>query len=229
MKELFKDLNINLTIEQEEAFKAYYNYLLEENKKYNLTRITDYEEVLIKHFYDSLTLLKTGLFKSGMSVADIGSGAGFPGIPLAIINKDINFSLIESQTKKANFLKSVLKLLKLDNVKVYNMRSEEFAKKHFESFEIVTARAVAQLNILSELTLPLVKVGGTFLAMKGDNYESEIEEAKNGIMILGGKLKNILNIELPLQLGKRTIIIIDKKKNVKGYPRPFNQIKKNPL
>ena len=102
MKELFKDLNINLTIEQEEAFKAYYNYLLEENKKYNLTRITDYEEVLIKHFYDSLTLLKTGLFKSGMSVADIGSGAGFPGIPLAIINKDINFSLIESQTKKAN-------------------------------------------------------------------------------------------------------------------------------
>lgn len=134
MKELFKDLNINLTIEQEEAFKAYYNYLLEENKKYNLTRITDYEEVLIKHFYDSLTLLKTGLFKSGMSVADIGSGAGFPGIPLAIINKDINFSLIESQTKKANFLKSVLKLLKLDNVKVYNMRSEEFAKKALWKF-----------------------------------------------------------------------------------------------
>ena len=145
--------------------------MLSENEKYNLTGITTYEDVLIKHFYDSLTILKTNDFKDGTSVCDIGSGAGFPGIPLKIIKPGIKLTLVESQTKKANFLKELSSLLKLDNVVVINSRAEEFAETNKEKFDVVTARAVAPLNILNELTLPLVKVGGYFLAMKGDNYE----------------------------------------------------------
>lgn len=229
MKELLKDLKIDLTKNEEDAFRKYYEFIISENKKYNLTRIINEKEVIIKHFYDSLTLLETGLFNDGISVCDIGSGAGFPGIPLAVIKPNLNFLLVESQGKKANFLKEAVKLLKLKNVKVINARAEDFANKNKGTFDIVTARAVAPLNILNELSMPLVKIGGAFLAMKGDNYEQELTLAKNGIITLGGKLQKILNINLPLQLGKRTIIIIKKEKKVIGYPRPYNQIKKNPL
>lgn len=229
MKELFQSLKINLTEEEEKSFKRYYDFLLQENKKYNLTRIVSQEEILVKHFYDSLTLLETGLFDDLKTVCDIGSGAGFPGVPLAIIKSKIKFTLIESQTKKANFLKELINLLKLNNVEVINSRAEKYANLNLEAFDIVTARAVAELNILSELALPLVKIGGKFLAMKGLNYEAELKRAKNGIIELGGNIEKTLNIQLPLQLGKRTIIIINKHKSVKGYPRSFNQIKKNPL
>lgn len=229
MRELFKSLQIDLTEEQEKTFKTYFDFLLEENKKYNLTRITSYEEVLVKHFYDSLTLLTTNLFNEAKTVCDIGSGAGFPGVPLAILKENIAFTLIESQTKKITFLEKLIELLELKNIKIVNTRAEKFADNNFESFDIVTARAVSSLNILNELALPLVKIGGSFLAMKGINYKPELKEAKNGIMKLGGDIKKTLTIDLPLQMGKRTIIIIDKYKSVKGYPRSFNQIKKNPL
>lgn len=229
MKKLFKELELNLTNQQEQMFVDYYNFIISENKKYNLTRITDYKEVLIKHFYDSLTLLKAYNFKENATICDIGSGAGFPGIPLKIVRPDLNIVLLESQTKKANFLNETIKLLNLEKIKVVNKRAEDYAKSSFESFDYVTARAVAPLNILSELSLPLVKVGGSFLAMKGSNYKSELEEAKNGIIILGGKTNKVNNFLLPLQLGERTIIIIDKYKSVKGYPRPYNQIKRKPL
>lgn len=229
MKEMFKNLKITLTDEQINAFKTYYDFLISENKKYNLTGITEYEEVLIKHFYDSLTLLKVNDFKDVVTVADIGSGAGFPGIPLKIINPGIKLTLVESQTKKANFLKELITLLKLNNVDVVNKRAEEFAQHNKEKFDIVTARAVAPLNILNELTLPLVKVGGLFLAMKGDNYEEELKNAKNGIMVLGGSIKNVVNFDLPLQFGKRTIIIIKKTRSVNKYPRQYRRIKNNPL
>lgn len=228
MKELFKGLNIDLTTEQEAAFKTYYEFLISENSKYNLTRITDYQEVLVKHFYDSLTLLKSGNFDNA-KVCDIGAGAGFPGIPLKIINPSIKLTIVESQRKKTNFLNELVKLLKLENVTVINDRAESFAEKNIEKFDYVIARAVAPLNILVELTLPLVKVKGSFLAMKGDNYESELELAKNGIITLGGNLNKTINFDLPLHLGKRTIIIIEKTKSVKGYPRHYSQIKKKPL
>lgn len=229
MKELFKDLNVNLSDTEEEQFLTYYNFLIEENNKYNLTSIIEKNEVLVKHFYDSLTLLETNLFQTNKTVVDIGSGAGFPSIPLAIIKPHIKFTLVESQTKKANFLKALVLKLNLQNVVVVNQRSEDFVRRNFEKFDIATARAVAALNILSELSLPLVKVGGSFLAMKGLNYETELNVSKSGIIKLGGKVKNIVNISLPLQLGKRTIIIINKEKSVKGYPRAFKEIKKNPL
>ncbi len=221
-----KELNIELIFEQQELFRKYYEFLIQENKKYNLTAITDEEEVYYKHFYDSLTLIKTNLIKEGVSLCDIGSGAGFPGIPLKIIYPNLKLTIVESQTKKTEFLKKLVNFLELDNVEIINKRAEEYA--HTKYFDIVTARAVADLSILNELCLPLVKKGGYFIAMKG-NYEEELKRTLNGINILGGKLIEVLSFELPKEMGKRNLIIIKKEKMVQGYPRAFSQIKKKPL
>lgn len=221
-----KELNIELTFEQQELFRKYYEFLIQENKKYNLTAITNEEEVYYKHFYDSLTLIKTNLIKEGVSLCDIGSGAGFPGIPLKIIYPNLKLTIVESQTKKTEFLKKLVIFLELDNVEIINKRAEEYA--HTKYFDIVTARAVADLSILNELCLPLVKKGGYFIAMKG-NYEEELKRTLNGITILGGKLIEVLSFELPKDMGKRNLIIIKKEKMVQGYPRAFSQIKKKPL
>ena len=221
-----KELNIELTFEQQELFRKYYEFLIQENKKYNLTAITDEEEVYYKHFYDSLTLIKTNLIKEGVSLCDIGSGAGFPGIPLKIIYPNLKLTIVESQTKKTEFLKKLVNFLELDNVEIINKRAEEYA--HTKYFDVVTARAVADLSILNELCLPLVKKGGYFLAMKG-NYDEELKRTLNGINILGGKLIEVLSFELPKKMGKRNLIIIKKEKMVQGYPRAFSQIKKKPL
>lgn len=221
-----KELNIELTFEQQELFRKYYEFLIQENKKYNLTAITNEEEVYYKHFYDSLTLIKTNLIKEGVSLCDIGSGAGFPGIPLKIIYPNLKLTIVESQTKKTEFLKKLVNFLELDNVEIINKRAEEYA--HTKYFDIVTARAVADLSILNELCLPLVKKGGYFIAMKG-NYEEELKRTLNGITILGGKLIEVLSFELPKDMGKRNLIIIKKEKMVQGYPRAFSQIKKKPL
>lgn len=221
-----KELNIELTFEQQELFRKYYEFLIQENKKYNLTAITDEEEVYYKHFYDSLTLIKTNLIKEGVSLCDIGSGAGFPGIPLKIIYPNLKLTIVESQTKKTEFLKKLVNFLELDNVEIINKRAEEYA--HTKYFDVVTARAVADLSILNELCLPLVKKGGYFIAMKG-NYDEELKRTLNGINILGGKLIEVLSFELPKKMGKRNLIIIKKEKMVQGYPRAFSQIKKKPL
>lgn len=221
-----KELNIELTFEQQELFRKYYEFLIQENKKYNLTAITDEEEVYYKHFYDSLTLIKTNLIKEGVSLCDIGSGAGFPGIPLKIIYPNLKLTIVESQTKKTEFLKKLVIFLELDNVEIINKRAEEYA--HTKYFDVVTARAVADLSILNELCLPLVKKGGYFIAMKG-NYDEELKRTLNGINILGGKLIEVLSFELPKKMGKRNLIIIKKEKMVQGYPRAFSQIKKKPL
>ena len=221
-----KELNIELTFEQQELFRKYYEFLIQENKKYNLTAITDEEEVYYKHFYDSLTLIKTNLIKEGVSLCDIGSGAGFPGIPLKIIYPNLKLTIVESQTKKTEFLKKLVNFLELDNVEIINKRAEEYA--HTKYFDVVTARAVADLSILNELCLPLVKKGGYFIAMKG-NYDEELKRTLNGINILGGKLIEVLSFELPKDMGKRNLIIIKKEKMVQGYPRAFSQIKKKPL
>lgn len=207
-------------------FERYYEFLIQENKKYNLTAITNKEEVYYKHFYDSLTLIKTNLIKEGVSLCDIGSGAGFPGIPLKIIFPNLELTIVESQTKKTEFLKKLVKHLEIEKVEVINERAEEYAHKKY--FDIVTARAVADLTILNELCLPLVKKNGYFIAMKG-NYKEELEKSLNGINILGGKLLNVISFDLPKAMGKRNLIIIKKEKMVKGYPRIFSQIKKKPL
>lgn len=221
-----KELNIELSSKQKELFERYYEFLIQENKKYNLTAITNKEEVYYKHFYDSLTLIKTNLIKEGVSLCDIGSGAGFPGIPLKIIFPNLELTIVESQTKKTEFLKKLVKHLEIEKVEVINERAEEYAHKKY--FDIVTARAVADLTILNELCLPLVKKNGYFIAMKG-NYKEELEKSLNGINILGGKLLNVISFDLPKAMGKRNLIIIKKEKMVKGYPRIFSQIKKKPL
>lgn len=221
-----KDLGLTLNDTQLNQFEMYYNFLIAENKKYNLTAITDEKEVYFKHFYDSLTLVKTNLIKEGISLCDIGSGAGFPSIPIKILFPSIKVTIIESQTKKTQFLKQLINHLKLDNVDIINTRAEDYA--HTAYFDIVTARAVAHLSILNELCMPFVKKGGYFIAMKG-SYQEELEHSKNGIKILGGKLENVISFELPHQMGERHLILIKKEKMVKGYPRPFAQIKKNPL
>lgn len=221
-----KELNIELSSKQKELFERYYEFLIQENKKYNLTAITNKEEVYYKHFYDSLTLIKTNLIKEGVSLCDIGSGAGFPSIPLKIIFPNLELTIVESQTKKTEFLKKLIKHLEIEKVEVINERAEEYAHKKY--FDIVTARAVADLTILNELCLPLVKKNGYFIAMKG-NYKEELEKSLNGINILGGKLLNVISFDLPKAMGKRNLIIIKKEKMVKGYPRIFSQIKKKPL
>lgn len=221
-----KELNIELSSKQKELFERYYEFLIQENKKYNLTAITNKEEVYYKHFYDSLTLIKTNLIKEGVSLCDIGSGAGFPSIPLKIIFPNLELTIVESQTKKTEFLNKLVKHLEIEKVEVINERAEEYAHKKY--FDIVTARAVADLTILNELCLPLVKKNGYFIAMKG-NYKEELEKSLNGINILGGKLLNVISFDLPKAMGKRNLIIIKKEKMVKGYPRIFSQIKKKPL
>ncbi len=215
-----------LTESQLNKFEKYYELLVEYNQKFNLTAITEKEEVVYKHFIDSL--YGADLFKC-LKVLDIGSGGGFPAIPLKIFKEDIELTLMDATLKKCEFLKVVAKELDLKNVTVINGRAEEFAFKDGfrESFDYCSARAVARLNILSEYCLPFVKVGGSFIAYKGD-AEEEILEAEKGIKILGGNVKNIVKKEL---LGaKRAIIEIEKVSSTpEKYPRSNGKIRKNPL
>ena len=227
-KALVSNLDINLNDEMMECFEKYYNNLILVNSYMNLTAITDYDEVYIKHFYDSLTILKA-INKNNINLCDVGSGAGFPSIPLAIVRKDINVTIIDALNKRINFLNDLSKKLELDNVKAYHKRAEDY-KEGLEAFDVVTARAVARLNILAELCMPLVKVGGIFIAMKGKELVDELEEASSAINILGGKIRTVINLDLPNDSGKRAILVIEKIKNSPSkYPRSFAKIKEKPL
>lgn len=227
-KALVSNLDIDLNDEMMECFEKYYNNLILVNSYMNLTAITDYDEVYIKHFYDSLTILKA-INKNNINLCDVGSGAGFPSIPLAIVRKDINVTIIDALNKRINFLNDLSKKLELDNVKAYHKRAEDY-KEGLEAFDVVTARAVARLNILAELCMPLVKVGGIFIAMKGKELVDELEEASSAINILGGKIRSVINLDLPNDSGKRAILVIEKIKNSPSkYPRSFAKIKEKPL
>ena len=173
----FKDetskLNIELSKEMDDKFDLYYNELIRVNSYMNLTSITEVNEVYIKHFYDSLTILKALDNKSNISLCDVGSGAGFPSIPLAIVRDDINVTIIDALNKRINFLNELKDKLELKNVIALHERAEDFVKTKRSSFDVVCARAVARLNVLCELCLPLTKVGGLFIAMKGDKGQEE--------------------------------------------------------
>ncbi|MDY0063573.1 MAG: 16S rRNA (guanine(527)-N(7))-methyltransferase RsmG [Bacilli bacterium] len=211
-------------------FDQYYEFLIAENEKYNLTSITNCEEVKIKHFEDSLAVQKAVDLSKVETLCDIGSGAGFPGIPLKIIHPDLKVTIIEPSKKRCTFLNNLVLLLKLKDVIIINDRAEDWIKKNKVSFDVVVARAVSQLCILSELCLPYVKVGGLFIAMKGDHYQEEVEEGQWAIKTLGGKLIDIILYDLSMDYGKRSLIVIrkDHHTDVK-YPRPFHQIKNKPL
>ena len=164
------------------------------------------------------------------SLLDVGSGAGFPSIPLAIVSNNIDVTIIDALNKRINFLNDLAKSLDLPHVKAIHIRAEEYAKEKRNSFDYVTARAVARLNVLTELCLPLVKVGGFFIAMKSGDSKQELDEARNAIGVLGGKVQKTINFELPDGCGSRTLILIEKVSEIKSkYPRAFARIKEKPL
>ena len=224
-----KQIEIELTKKQIEKFYNYMNLLLEWNEKINLTAIIEPREVILKHFVDSLTIAK--YIKENEKLIDVGTGAGFPGIPLSIVKENTDIVLLDSLNKRINFLEEVKENLKLENITTIHGRAEEFGKnkKERETYDIATSRAVAPLNILLEYLLPLVKVGGKAICMKGSNIE-EIENAKNALEILGGKIEKIEEITLPNSDIKRNIIIVKKVKNTPSkYPRKPGTPSKEPI
>ena len=228
--DLVSELGITYNDEIDLKFQKYYSKLVEVNEYMNLTAITEHDEVYNKHFYDSLTILKALGDLKNISLCDVGSGAGFPSVPLAIVRKDIDVTIIDSLNKRINFLNDLAKLLELDNVHAYHKRAEDYQKEKRDSFDVVTARAVARLNVLAELCMPLVKIGGLFIAMKGTDGKLELDEANNAINILGGRIKDVISLDLPFNQGKREIIVIEKIKECpKKYPRAFAKIKERPL
>lgn len=213
-----------LSKEQINKFELYSKLLLEWNEKFNLTSITNKDEIVQKHFIDSIYLVKY-VDLSNKSLLDVGSGAGFPGIPLAIVCPSVKITLLESNGKKVTFLKEVVKSLKLDNVSIIQARSEELNKK--EQYDFVTARAVKQLNILLEISVHLLKVKGIFIAYKGD-AESELKEAEKAINKLS--LEVFADYKYDLSFGKRELILLSKLKATPNkYPRNYSLIIKSPL
>lgn len=223
-------IDIKFTEEQLNQFYEYMNLLLEWNEKINLTAITAPNEVILKHFIDSLTINK--YIKENSTLADVGTGAGFPGIPLKILRPDLKITLVDSLNKRINFLNEVINKLNLVNIETVHSRIEDFGKdkKYRESFDFVTARAVANLAVLSEYLLPIAKVGGQCVCMKGSSVEEELSNGKNAIKVLGGKIKIIDEFVLPDSDMSRNVIIIDKIKNTPNkYPRKAGIPVKEPL
>jgi 16S rRNA (guanine527-N7)-methyltransferase len=208
-------------------FDTYIKELLEWNKKFNLTAITDPEEIRVKHFEDSLSLEKA-IRLTDQNIIDIGAGAGFPGVPLKIKYPNLKLTLVEATKKKVEFLEHLVKVLDLKDVEVIWGRAEEVAKDKREQYNIAVSRAVAELNTLAEWCLPFVKVGGLFVAYKTSNTESEIANAEKAIEILGGKIKEIKRLEIGII--KRSLIIIEKiSPTPPKYPRHPGMAKKRPL
>ena len=220
-------LGIEVNEEQLEKLEKYYDLLISYNEKMNLTAITDKKEVYLKHFYDSLTLLKVVDLTNEESLCDVGTGAGFPGIVLKIFYPHIKLTLVDSLNKRINFLKDVVSTLNLDNVICVHARAEEYAKVNREKFDIVTARAVASLNVLLEYCIPMVKKNKYFVAMKG---HEDINLYENSLKILDSRIVNVNEFLLPIENSQRTIIKIEKLNYTnKKYPRKFSEIKKKPL
>ena len=230
MIEYGQKINIKFTEEQLNKFYEYMNLLLEWNEKINLTAITEPKDVILKHFIDSLTINK--YLKENRILADVGTGAGFPGIPLKILRPDLKITLVDSLNKRINFLNEVILKLNLKDIDTVHSRIEDFGKdkKYREKFDYVTARAVANLSVLSEYLLPISKVGGKCICMKGSNVEEELDTGKNAIKILGGKINCIDQFELPESDISRNIIVLDKIKNTSAkFPRKAGIPSKEPL
>lgn len=221
-------LNINLTEEQLDQFEIYYKLLIEENAKYNLTAITNKEDVYLKHFYDSITLSKI-VKLTNQEICDIGTGAGFPGIVLKIVFPNLKVTLVEATEKKCKFLNIVIKELGLKKITIINKRAEIYSKEVREKFDIVTSRAVAPLKHLLEYSIPLVKVNGIYIAMKSD-ISKEIEGISNYEKKLNIQEEKILTMNLPIENSLRTLIRYKKyAKTTPIYPRKYNEIKKKEI
>lgn len=219
-----------LTVLKQEQFEKYKDLLLEWNEKINLTAITEEDDIILKHFIDSMTILKH--IDENSSIVDVGTGAGFPGIPIKIANPSINVTLVDSLNKRLIFLEEVIKNLNLEKIKTVHSRAEEFGqnKNYREKFDIATSRAVANLSVLVEYLLPLVKVGGKCICMKGSDIEEELQNSKDAIKTLGGQIEKVEEFTLPESDIKRNIIVIKKiKQTPNKYPRKPGVPSKNPL
>ena len=225
-----KEVEINIEKEETEHFYDYMKLLLEWNEKINLTAITDPKEVIIKHFIDSLTISKH--IPHGATLVDMGTGAGFPGIPLKIYRNDVKITLVDSLNKRIKFLDEVIEQLKLKDIETIHARAEEFGrnKSYRERFDIATSRAVANLATLSEYLIPLVKLEGKCICMKGPDIEEELQKGKKAIKTLGGNISKVDSFELPNTDIGRTILIVDKvEKTPAKYPRKPGMPAKEPI
>ena len=231
IKEL-KNLNVYYTEEMLDKLDVYFRKLVEYNEHTNLTNITKKEDVYLKHFLDSLTIIKAYSFNENISLLDIGTGAGFPGLVLKIFFPGIKLVLLDSNNKKTLFLKQVCQLLDLEDVLIVNKRAEEYVREARESFDVVTSRAVAKTRILCELSLPFLKNNGYLLLMKAsdDVTNSELEESKATINLLNSEIVDKIRFSLPIENSQRNLIVIKKLNNIDNkYPRDYDKILKKPL
>lgn len=213
-------------------FELYKKELLLWNKRINLTSITDEKEVEVKHFLDSLSIAQAVDLTNPLRVIDIGTGAGFPGIPIKIVFPNIKLTLLESVQKKVNFLEHIIKILDLKEVEALWGRAEDFGQKkeYREAFDVSVSRAVAELRILAEYCLPFVRIGGLFVAQKEEKVEEELDSAQKAISTLGGKLKEVIKVKLPLSEITHSLVVIEKvSKTPEKYPRRAGMPKKKPL
>ncbi|GAA0415733.1 MAG: 16S rRNA (guanine(527)-N(7))-methyltransferase RsmG [Bacillota bacterium] len=222
---------IDLNQQQQEQFAIYYRTLVEWNEKINLTGLIEEKDVYLKHFYDSISAAFYYDFTTDLTICDVGAGAGFPSIPLKICFPQLKVTIVDSLKKRIGFLNHLATELALDNVAFYHDRAENFGKNQFrESFDIVTARAVARMSVLCELCLPLTKKHGVFLAMKGLKAKDEVGQAKSAVELLGGKLMHTYTFALPEEASERSIIEIKKvRKTPKKYPRKAGLPNKEPI
>lgn len=232
MSKSAEDVGLQLSREQYEKFIIYMKLLQEWNEKVNLTAIVEDEDIIKKHFIDSIKAFKREEFKKAKTLIDVGTGAGFPGLPIAIMKDDINVTLLDSLNKRVNFLNTVINELGLSNVIAIHSRAEDGARdnKLRERFDIATSRAVANMSVLSEFCLPYVKVGGSFIALKGPSVDQEIKESTGAIKILGGELLDICEVNIEDTELRHNLVVVKKIKGCpKTYPRKAGLITKNPL
>ncbi|WP_432406055.1 16S rRNA (guanine(527)-N(7))-methyltransferase RsmG [Wukongibacter sp. M2B1] len=227
-----QELGLDIDDRMIDRFTKYKNLLIEWNKKINLTGITDEREIMIKHFLDSLACMLTGVVRNDSKIIDVGTGAGFPGIPLKVFNENLNLTLLDSLNKRIKYLETVCNELELSQVEFLHGRAEDYGRdeEYREKYDIAVARAVAELAVLCEYCLPFVKVNGYFIALKGPKAQEEIENAKKALNILGGEIVDILNVNLPYSDSGHNLVIIKKIKSTPSkYPRKAGMPTKKPL
>ena len=229
LKNGFSAMELSVSDAQIAQLEDFTAHMLETNKVMNLTRITDPKEIAEKHLLDCASLLQAADF-SKKSVVDVGCGAGFPGMPLHILCPSCELTLLDSLGKRIRFLQGCIDAMNLSDIEAVHARAEEFAAKHREQYDFAVSRAVAQLNVLAELSLPLVKQGGAFIAMKSKDTDEELERAKKAIRLLGGEIEKIIDYTIPhTEITHRLVVIRKKNHTPKQYPRPFRKISASPL
>lgn len=232
LEEGCQELGITLDKVQKKQFTDFYEYLVEKNKVMNLTGITEFQEVLVKHFLDSLACVKAVDMSKVNRIMDIGTGAGFPGVPLKIAFPHLEACLLDSLKKRVNFLEETFQLLKLENITAIHGRAEEFAKNkaYRETYDLCVSRAVSNLATLSEYCLPYVKTGGFFISYKSGTVQEEVEQAQKAVKILGGRIQDVVYFQLPDSEIQRSLVVIEKVKATPGrYPRKAGTPLKEPL